>query len=72
MGILVGTSIVFLLPAIIIVWVLTGSLDFSTNGVLKGNIPNEYVPFLLALFAFGIGPCVAFGLYIVEKISSKK
>ena len=24
------------------------------------------------LFAFGIGPCVAFGLYIVEKISSKK
>ena len=29
MGILVGTSIVFLLPAIIIVWVLTGSLDLS-------------------------------------------
>ena len=55
MGILVGTSIVFLLPAIIIVWVLTGSLDFSTNGILKGNISNEYVPFLLALFAFGIG-----------------
>ena len=55
MGILVGTSIVFLLPAIIIVWVLTGSLDFSPNGVLKGNISNEYVPFLLALFAFGIG-----------------
>ena len=55
MGILVGTSIVFLLPAIIIVWVLTGSLDFSPTGVLKGNISNEYVPFLLALFAFGIG-----------------
>ncbi len=55
MGILVGTSIVFLLPAIIIVWVLTGSLDFSPTGVLKDNISNEYVPFLLALFAFGIG-----------------
>ena len=55
MGILVGTSIVFLLPAIIIVWVLTGSLDFAPNGVLNGNISNEYVPFLLALFAFGIG-----------------
>jgi len=55
MGILVGTSIVFLLPAIIVVWVLTGSLDFAPNGVLKGNISNEYVPFLLALFAFGIG-----------------
>ena len=24
------------------------------------------------LFAFGIGPCVAFGLYIVNKISTKK
>ena len=24
------------------------------------------------LFAFGIGPCVAFGLYIVGKISTKK
>ena len=27
----------------------------TTNGILKGNISNEYVPFLLALFAFGIG-----------------
>ena len=34
---------------------MTGSLDFSTNGILKGNISNEYIPFLLALFAFGIG-----------------
>ena len=24
------------------------------------------------LFAFGIGPCVAFGLFIVDKISTKK
>ena len=55
MGILVGTSIVFLLPAIIIVWVLTGSMDFSQNGVLKGYISSEYVPYLLVLFAFGIG-----------------
>ncbi len=55
MGILVGTSVVFLLPAIIIVWVLTGSLDFAPNGVLKGYISKEYVPLLLALFAFGIG-----------------
>ena len=55
MGILVGTSIIFLLPAIIIVWVLTGSMDFSQNGVLKGYISSEYVPYLLVLFAFGIG-----------------
>ena len=68
MGVLVGTSIIFLLPAIIIVWVLTGSLDFAPNGVLNGNISNEYVPFLLALFAFGIGPCVALGLFMVDKL----
>ena len=24
------------------------------------------------LFAFGIGPCVAFGLFVVDKISTKK
>ena len=24
------------------------------------------------LFAFGIGPCVALGLYIVDKVSTKK
>ncbi len=55
MGILVGTSVVFLLPAIIIVWVLTGSLDFSESGILRGHISSEYAPLLLVLFAFGIG-----------------
>ena len=55
MGILVGTSIIFLLPAIVIVWVLTGNLDFTEGGLLKGYISMEYAPFLLALFAFGIG-----------------
>ncbi len=55
MGILVGTSVVFLLPAVIIVWVTTGTLDFAQNGILKGQIDEKYLPFLLFLFAFGIG-----------------
>ena len=55
MGILVGTSVVFLLPAIVIVWVTTGTLDFAKNGILDGQIEEKYIPFLLFLFAFGIG-----------------
>ncbi len=55
MGILVGTSVIFLLPAIIIVWVVTGTLDFSQSGILDGQIDEKYIPFLLFLFAFGIG-----------------
>ena len=55
MSILVGSSVIFLLPAIICVWVLTGSLDMSKNGVLEGNLSHEYAPYLLAMFAFGIG-----------------
>ena len=55
MGILVGTSVVFLLPAIVIVWVTTGTLDFAKNGILDGQLEEKYIPFLLFLFAFGIG-----------------
>ena len=55
MGILVGTSVVLLLPAIIWVWTATGTLEFTKGGILKGAIDPAYVPFLLALFAYGIG-----------------
>ena len=55
MSILVGSSVIFLLPAIIWVWVVTGSLEMSKNGVLDGNLSHEYAPYLLAMFVFGIG-----------------
>ena len=55
MSILVGSSVVLLLPAIIWVWVATGSLEMSHNGVLDGKIDVAYVPLLLAMFVFGIG-----------------
>ena len=55
MGILVGTSVILLLPAIIWVWTATGSLDFTQGGILKDAINPSYVPFLLGLFAYGIG-----------------
>ena len=57
MGILVGTSLMLLLPGVIWVWTSTGSLDFVPGGILAGKIDPSYVPWLLALFAFGIEIC---------------
>ena len=55
MSILFGSSVILLLPAIIWVWVITGSLEISQNGVLDGKIDPKYAPFLLMMFVFGIG-----------------
>ena len=68
MSILVGSSVVFLFPAILWVWYASGPLNFSDGGVISNNIPSKYLPFLLGLFAFGIGACVGLGLYLVDKI----
>ena len=55
MSILVGSSVVFLFPAILWVWYASGTLNFSDGGIIGNNIPSKYLPFLLGLFAFGIG-----------------
>ena len=55
MSILVGTSVVLLLPAIIWVWISAGTLDFTPGGILSGKISPDAAPYLLALFAFGVG-----------------
>lgn len=55
LGILMTTSILFLLVAVIWTWNITGTMDFRPGGILEGKIDPAYVPFLLALFAFGIG-----------------
>ena len=55
MGILVGTSVVLLLPAVIYVWVKTGTLDFVPGGIIDGHISADVAPWLLACFAFGVG-----------------
>ena len=55
MAILVGTSLLFLLPAIIWVYVSTGTMDFVQGGILSGKISSTAAPYLLALFAFGVG-----------------
>ncbi len=55
LGILLGTSIVFFLFAIIWTWVLTGTTEFTAGGILAGKVAPAAVPWLLALFMFGIG-----------------
>ena len=55
MSILVGTSVILLLPAVVWVWFNTGTLDFRSGGYLEGQIDPTVVPILLGLFAFGVG-----------------
>ncbi len=55
LGILLGTSIGLQLPAIVAVWLLAGTLDFTVGGILAGQAQPATVAILFALFMFGIG-----------------
>ncbi len=55
LGILLGSSIVLLLPAIIATWVLTGSVTFTPGGIMAGNVAPLIGGILLLLFLYGIG-----------------
>ena len=55
LGILVGTSVLFLLFAIIWTFSLTGTLEFTPGGILEGKASPLVISVLLALFAFGTG-----------------
>ena len=52
---LLGTSMLLLLPAIIITAVVAGTLDFASGGILTGKVDDTVLALLLALYAFGIG-----------------
>jgi multicomponent Na+:H+ antiporter subunit D len=55
LGILLGTSIAFMLLAIVWTWELTGTLDFTPGGILEGEAGGAVVGMLLLLYVFGIG-----------------
>ena len=55
LGILMSTSIGFLLIAILWTWNVTGTLDFSVGGILENQLPDSLLMLLFALYAFGIG-----------------
>ncbi|OFE11836.1 cation:proton antiporter [Pseudohongiella acticola] len=54
LGILMTTSIVFLLPAVIWVYAAAGTLDFVPGGILDGNLAAGSATLLLMLFLFGV------------------
>ena len=55
LGVLMGTSMGFLLLAVIWTWHLTGTTGFQQGGILAGKTSPLMVGVLYALFAFGIG-----------------
>ena len=55
MGILLGTSIGFLLPALVWTWHLAGTLDFAPGGILSAEAGRTVLCVLLGLYAFGTG-----------------
>jgi len=55
LGLLLGTSMVFLLPAVIFTWKVAGTTDFQPGGILDGQVTGLALAGLLALYMFGIG-----------------
>lgn len=55
LGILLGTSLGLLLPAIMGTYYFAGTTDFAVGGVFNGAIGTGIASVLLLLFAFGIG-----------------
>lgn len=55
LGLLLSTSIVFFLLAIICTWLVAGTLDFTVGGVFDPSVNKLLVGGVLVLFIFGIG-----------------
>ena len=55
LAILMGTSVLFLLPAVVWTWQLAGTVDFRPGGILPADLGPLPLGVLLALFMFGIG-----------------
>jgi multicomponent Na+:H+ antiporter subunit D len=62
-GMLVGTSVCFLLFAIVWTWVLTGTTDFRAGGILHGVVQGPFIGILLALYMYGIGKAALMPLH---------
>ena len=55
LGLLVGTSVLFLLPALVFTWYVAGTTDFRPGGILAGKLEGLALAGLLALYMFGLG-----------------
>ena len=55
LGILMATSMGFLLLAVVWTWKLTGNVSFTSGGILDGAASPLVIGVLFALYVFGIG-----------------
>ncbi len=55
LGLLLGTSIGLMLPALIATWWLAGTLEFTPGGIMAGRVDPAVGTILLVLFMYGIG-----------------
>ncbi len=55
LGVLLGTSIGFLLLAMVWTWWLAGTLDFTPGGILEGQAEPAILGLLLVLYVLGTG-----------------
>ncbi len=64
---LMGTSKLFLLPALVITYVVAGTLDFSTTGISAGIFPKDVSAFIISLtyvlFIFGFAKAAIMPLH---------
>ncbi len=51
---LLGTSIIFFLPAMVLTYIYAGTLDFHSQGILAGKAPAVMVAIILLLYIVGI------------------
>ena len=55
LGLLLGSSILFLFGAVLWTWSAAGTLDFMAGGILAGKIEGPALGLLLFLYMYGIG-----------------
>ncbi|MCB1933910.1 MAG: monovalent cation/H+ antiporter subunit D family protein [Candidatus Accumulibacter sp.] len=55
LGVLIGTSMLFLLPALVFTWHVAGTTEFTPGGILGDRLSGFALAGLLALYMFGIG-----------------
>lgn len=60
---LLGSSLLLFLPAIIATWFLAGTLDFTPGGILAGKAAPIVIGVLLALYIFGIAKAAVMPLH---------
>jgi len=60
---LLGSSLLLFLPAIIATWFLAGTLDFTPGGILVGKAAPAVIAILLALYIFGIAKAAVMPLH---------